>query len=83
MHQLCGTGYVQDQKQLESVQRLWTHVSGLEGPESQVYGEHLKTLDLFLVEGCFLTAFLIKRWKVFHGLCPIQASELGFTKFRF
>ena len=53
---MWNTGYVQDQKKLESVQRLWArHVSGLEGPESQVYGEHLKTLDLFSVEGCFLT----------------------------
>ena len=69
-----NTGYVQDRKKLESVQRLWTRqVLGLEGKN---YGERLKALDLFSVEGRLLRADLIKCWKVFHGLCPIQPSDL-------
>ena len=69
-----NTGYVQDKKKLESVQRLWTrHVLGLETKE---YGERLKALDLFSVEGRLLRADLVKCWKIFHGLCPIQPAAL-------
>ena len=43
------TSYAQDRRRLESVQRLWTqHVLGLEEKE---YGECLKALGLFSVEG--------------------------------
>ena len=65
---------MQDKKKLESVQRLWTrHVLGLETKE---YGELLKALDLFSVEGRLLRADLVKCWKIFHGLCPIQPAAL-------
>ena len=69
-----NTGYVQDRRKLESVQRLWTrHVIGLEKKE---YGERLKTLDLYSVEGRLLRADLIKCWKVFRGQCSIQPTVL-------
>ena len=69
-----NSGYMLDKKKLESVQRLWTrHVLGLEKKE---YMDRLKSLDLYSVEGRFLRADLIKCWKVFHGKCPIEPSQL-------
>ena len=69
-----NTSYAQDRRRLESVQRLWTrHVLGLEKKE---YGERLKALDLFSVEGRMLRADLVKCWKIFHGHSPIQPSML-------
>ena len=68
------TGYVQDIRRLESVQRLWTrNVLGL---QNQVYGERLKSLELYSVKGRLLRADLIKCWKIFHGCCPVQPADL-------
>ena len=68
-----NTGYREDARRLEAVQRLWTrHVKGLEGQE---YGERLKSLDLFSVTGRLLRIDLIKCWKIFHGLSPIEPTD--------
>ena len=72
-----NTGYNQDTRRLEAVQRLWTrHTKGLENKE---YGERLSSLNLYSVQGRLLRADLIKCWKIFHGLCPIKPSDIWDT----
>ena len=69
-----NTGYVQDMKRLESVQRLWTRqIKGLEGKE---YGDRLRSLDLYSIKGRLLRADMIKSWKIFNGNSPIQPADL-------
>ena len=69
-----NTGYVEDVKRLEAVQRLWTrHIQGLDG---KPYEERLKLLDLYSIKERLLRADLIKCWRIFHGLCPINPQDL-------
>ena len=71
---IWNSGYVQDLKRLESVQRLWTrNVIGLRNME---YGDRLKELDLFSVKGRLLRADIIKCWKIFHGHSQISPEIL-------
>ena len=68
-----NTGYLEDVRRLEAVQRLWTrHVKGLEDKD---YGERLKSLQLFSVKGRLLRADLVKTWKIFFVLSPIKPSD--------
>ena len=69
-----NTGYVQDTKRLESVQRLWTRQ--IKGLEEKDYGIRLNTLNLYSVKGRLLRADLIKCWKIFNGHCPIKPTDL-------
>jgi len=72
-----NTGYMQDVRRLESIQRLWTRqIKGLEDKE---YGNRLRELDLYSVKGRFLRADLIKCWKIFNGKCPIEPTDLWDT----
>ena len=72
-----NTGYNEDIRRLEAVQRLWTrHTKGLGDMD---YGERLKSLDLYSVKGRLLRTDLMKCWKIFHGLCPIKPSDLWDT----
>ena len=69
-----NSGYVQDVKRLEAVQRLWTrNILGLRDKE---YGDRLRKLDLFSVKGRLLRADIIKCWKIFHGHCHLSPEML-------
>ena len=72
-----NTGYIQDVKKLEAIQRLWTR--NTRGLENKEYGERLQSLDLFSVKGRLLRADLIKCWKIFHGASAIQPADLWVT----
>ena len=68
------TGYHQDLKKLEAVQRLWTrNILDLRDAE---YEERLKSLNLFSVKGRLLRADLIKCWKIFNGKSMISPNDL-------
>ena len=72
-----NTGYVQDIKRLESIQRLWTRqIKGLEDKE---YEDRLRALNLYSVKGRLLRADLIKCWKIFNAKCPIDPTDLWNT----
>ena len=69
-----NTGYVQDVKLLENIQRRWTKcISGL---ETLSYGDRLKALNLHSVQGRLLRADLIQYWKVFNGKSCIMPTDL-------
>ena len=69
-----NTGYIQDLKLLESIQRRWTkRISGL---EALCYGDRLKTLQLYSVQGRLLRADLIQYWKIFNDSSCIVPSDL-------
>ena len=51
---LWNSGYSQDLKRLESIQRLWTR--NILGLRDQEYGDRLRALDLFSVKGSLLRA---------------------------
>ena len=40
------------------------------------YGDRLKALDLFSVQGRLLRADILKCWKIFHGYCEILPEKL-------
>ena len=69
-----NTGYLQDIRRLESIQRLWTRQ--IKGLEDKDYGTRLRALDLYSVKGRFLRADLIKCWKIFNGSCLIEPTDL-------
>ena len=69
-----NTGYLGDERKLESVQRRWTRqISGL---EDLPYSERLRALNLTSIKGRLLRADLILCWKVFHGECHIKPEQL-------
>ena len=68
-----NTGYIQDIRRLESVQRLWTRQ--IRGLEKKEYGDRLKATNLYSAKGRFLRADLIKCWKIFNGKCPIEPTD--------
>ena len=74
----CSTiwnlGYLGDTKALESVQRRWTR--RIRGLEDLPYGDRLKHLNLYSVQGRLLRADLILTWKIFHGECSIKPNQL-------
>lgn len=62
---LWNTGYVEDARKLERVQRRWTkRINGL-GDLS--YAERLSELGLYSVQGRLVRADLIQYWKVCNG----------------
>ena len=69
-----NTGYVSDLKLLEGVQRRWT--KRISGMESLSYGDRLRTLHLYSVQGRLLRADLIQCWKIFNGKSVIVPSDL-------
>ena len=71
---IWNSGYVQDLKRLEAVQRLWTR--NVVGLRSMEYGDRLKELDLFSVKGRLLRADIIKCWKIFHGHSQVSPELL-------
>ena len=69
-----NSGYIQDLKRLEAVQRMWTR--NILRLREREYGERLKELDLFSVQGRLLRADMIKCWKICHGACHITPDKL-------
>ena len=67
-------GYLEDLRQLERVQRRWTR--SVVGLEETPYGERLRLLDLFSMQGRLLRADLIMVWKIFNGLCAISPDQV-------
>ena len=69
-----NTGYLNDLRLLERVQRRWTkNVAGL---ELLPYDERLASLDLFSVKGRLLRADLIMYWKIFHNHSTIKPADV-------
>ena len=69
-----NTGYKDDIRRLERVQRMWTrHVNDLQGLS---YGERLRRLDLYSIQGRLLRADLIQYLKIFHGYSTIKPDVM-------
>ena len=68
------TGFVQDLKLLENIQRRWT--KRITGMESLTYGERLRTLNLYSIQGRLLRADLIQYWKIFNDTSCILPADL-------
>ena len=68
------TGYLEDLRLLEKVQRRWT--KQIDGLFSLSYSERLKSLKLYSVQGRLLRADLIQCWKVFNGKSCVSPDEL-------
>ena len=68
------TGYMEDMRMLEAVQRRWTRE--IEGLKDLQYSERLTQLNLFSVRGRLLRADLILYWKIFSGLSSITPEML-------
>ena len=66
---IWNTGYVEDVRKLERVQRRWT--KQVEGMGELPYSERLKQLNLYSVQGRLLRADLLQYWKMFHGKSSI------------
>ena len=71
---LWNTGYLGDLRMLERIQRRWTR--SVDGLQTLSYADRLSALNLFSVKGRLLRADLILTYKIFHGLCAIQPSNL-------
>ena len=71
---IWNTGYQGDLRLLESVQRRWT--KNIDGMEELSYANRLEALNLYSIKGRLLRADLLKCWKIFHGKCGIQPSDL-------
>ena len=80
-----NVGYIQDIQIIEAIQRRWTkRVTGLGDMD---YGQRLKSLRLFSIQGRLLKADLIYCWKILTGrsstpsdtifqLAPLVAQEV-------
>ena len=71
---LWNMGYRGDLHLLESVQRRWT--KQIESLEYLEYGDRLRALNLYSVQGRLVRADLIQYWKIFHGNSHIMANDL-------
>ena len=71
---LWNMGYIGDMKLLEGLQRRWTR--SIDGMSGMTYGERLRKLDLFSLQGRLLRADLILVWKMFNGKCAIPVNNL-------
>ena len=72
-----NTGYIEDLKLMERLQRRWTRsISGL---ENLPYEQRLRSLGLFSVQGRLLRADLLLVWKIFHCKCSISMDEMFIT----
>ena len=77
---LWCTGYIDDMRRLESVQRRWT--KQMEDLEKLTYLERLKELNLLSVQGRLLRADLIEYWKFVHGNSSISPGDMFAQPFR-
>ena len=70
---IWNTGYVEDMRTLEQVQRRWT--KQVEGLGELPYSERLRKLNLFSVQGRLLRAGLIQYWKILHDKSSIPIED--------
>ena len=68
------TGYNDDIRLLESVQRRWT--KEIDGLRDLSYADRLEYLDLFSVQGRLVRADLILCWKIFQGQSSISPEMM-------
>ena len=69
-----NVGYIQDIRIIEAIQRRWTkRVTGLGDMD---YGQRLKFLGLFSIQGRLLRADLIYYWKILTGRCSIPSDTI-------
>ena len=67
-------GYIQDIRIIETIQRRWTkRVTGLGDMD---YGQRLKSLGLFSIQGRLLRADLIYYWKILTGRSSIPPDAI-------
>ena len=71
---IWNTGYLGDLRLLESVQRKWT--KQIETVKDLGYGDRLRALDLYSVQGRLMRADLIQCWKIFNGKSHISPTDL-------
>lgn len=71
---LWNTGFVEDARKLERVQRRWT--KRIDNLAELSYAERLHELDLFSIQGRLLRSDLIQYWKVINGHCSITADSM-------
>ena len=69
-----NTGYMEDMRTLERIQRKWT--KQVEGLGELPYSGRLRELDLYSVQGRLLRADLIEYWKILHGKSSINTTDL-------
>ena len=69
-----NTGYIGDMKMLEQVQRRWT--KRIDGLTNEPYGNRLRSLGIFSVQGRLLRSDLIMCWKIFHNKSSIDPSDI-------
>ena len=65
-----NTGYKEDLSKLERVQRMWTR--NIDSLQNESYGDRLRVLGLYSVQGRLLRADLIQYWKIFNGISCIK-----------
>ena len=68
------TGYIGDLRVLESVQRRWT--KRVHNMSNRDYGARLRALGQYLIRGRLLRADVIQCWKLFHGKCAVEPTDL-------
>ena len=71
---LWNTGYLEDLRLLEGVQRRWT--KAVTGLDHLTYADRLARLNLFSVQGRLLRADLIQYWKILNNKSCIPPSSL-------
>ena len=71
---LWYTGYVNDMRLLEKVQRRWT--KQIEGLSDLSYADRLKFLNLYSVQGRLLRADLLQYWKILNGRSSIVPTDI-------
>ena len=71
---LWCTGYAEDMRKLERVQRRWT--KQVDGLHDLPYSERLRKLNLFSVQGRLVRADLIQYWKILHGKSTISPEDV-------
>ena len=71
---LWNTGYLEDLRLLEGVQRRWT--KAISGLGNLSYADRLARLDLFSVQGRLLRSDLIQYWKILNNKSCIPPDSL-------
>ena len=71
---IWNTGYLEDLRLLEGVQRRWT--KAIAGLDHLSYADRLARLNLFSVQGRLLRADLIQYWKIINNKSCIPPSSL-------
>jgi len=68
------SGYIEDLRLLEKVQRRWT--KQIEGLNSLSYDDRLHSLKMYSVQGRLLRADLIQCWKIFNSKSCLSPDDV-------